>query len=191
MDPQEHPEAVDWGDQLDDYGSEYWENYLGGPDEGFFEPEYQYEEDLAAEEAGWAGQEPEHGDQQEEFRDEVDAPNDQDKERPEASPQRRDAIVQWLAQSELARGLRSGDGFYVLRGKFGRLQDGETVEILAWLEEEGIKAGTLAGGYSVSYTPPGGTYLEKLTFFRVAQGIPFRSLTPSSSVFHRGRGLPF
>ena len=178
MDPQEHPEAVDWGDQLDDYGSEYWEDYLGGPDEDFFEPEYQYEEALSAEQEVL---EPEHDDDGDPQGAAEASPNGHEDACPEERSQRRDAIVQWLAQSEVARELRSGDGFYVLRGKFGRLQDGEIVEILAWLEEEGIKPGTLAGGYSVSYTPPGGAYLEKLTFFRVALGIPFCHLAPRSS----------
>ncbi|WP_157092215.1 hypothetical protein [Thioalkalivibrio nitratireducens] len=92
---------------------------------------------------------------------------------------RREAIVQWLAESRVSRPLRNGDGFYVLRGKYGRLTDGAVVEMLAWLGEEGIVAGTLVGGYSVAYTPPGGPYLEKLTFFRIIERVPFSRLAPS------------
>lgn len=182
MDPREHPESVDWGDQFDDFGPEYWEDQLGGPDDEFFEPEYGY-----AEEEDWSWAEDEFSVYGEPEYDDEESPEDASSDEngsgfsPDDCENRQDQIVEWLAQSGLARSLRSGDGFYVLKGTAGRLLSGESVEILGWLEGEGIVDGALVGGYRVRYTPPGGAYLEKLTFFRATQDNPFRGVEMHSA----------
>lgn len=44
-DMEMEPDMEDWGDSLDDRGPGYWEDHLGGPDDGVIER--RQEEDLA------------------------------------------------------------------------------------------------------------------------------------------------
>lgn len=76
-------------------------------------------------------------------------------------------ILRWLVSSPLALPLRHGRGFFVLRGPRVRLADGTVLDALDWLQAEGFGAGVALEGYSVAYTPPGGEYAEKLTFFEM------------------------
>ncbi len=78
---------------------------------------------------------------------------------------RQSEILRWLVSSRLALPLRHGRGFFVLRGLRVRLSDGTLMDALDWLQAEGFGAGVVLDGYSVAYTPPGGEYAEKLTFF--------------------------
>jgi hypothetical protein len=80
---------------------------------------------------------------------------------------RQTEILRWLVTSNLAIPLRHGRGFFVLRGPRVRLADGALWDALEWLQAEGFGAGLALDGYSVAYTPPGGEYAEKLTFFEM------------------------
>ena len=84
-------------------------------------------------------------------------------------------ILRWLSASSLALPLRHGRGFFVLRGPQVRLADGTILDALDWLRAEGIWVGATLDGYGVAYTPPGGEYAEKLTFFVVqtVYDVPF------------------
>jgi len=95
-----------------------------------------------------------------------------------------DDILQWLKQSPLAIPLRSGNGFYVIRGKTLLFPDNSTMEVLDFIHELGIWDGDLWGDYRVKYTEPGGPYAEKLTFFREQNTypVPFARLaSPAAS----------
>ena len=91
-----------------------------------------------------------------------------------------DQILQWLKESPLAIPLRSGTGFYVMRGKALLFPDHTTMEVLDFIQGLGIWDGDLWGNYRVKYTEPGGPYAEKLTFFYVqnAYPVPFARPTP-------------
>ena len=89
-------------------------------------------------------------------------------------------IMDWLVQSRSTRELRSGDGFYITRGSFGRTPEGTIIDLIDWLQEEGFTTGRIIGEYRIAYTPPGGPYLEKLTFFCCVEEIPFSRITPDS-----------
>jgi hypothetical protein len=80
---------------------------------------------------------------------------------------RQTEILRWLVTSKLAIPLRHGRGFFVLRGPRVRLTDGTLWDALEWLQAEGFGVGLALDGYNVAYTPPGGEYAEKLTFFEM------------------------
>ncbi|MBS1224400.1 MAG: hypothetical protein H6R24_1078 [Proteobacteria bacterium] len=90
-------------------------------------------------------------------------------------------IIRWLVTSHLAIPLRHGRGFFVLRGPRVRLADGTLLDALDWLQAEGFGAGLMLDGYHVAYTPPGGEYAEKLTFFEMqtVYDAPFSKLRPN------------
>lgn len=90
-------------------------------------------------------------------------------------------ILRWLVSSQLAIPLRHGRGFFVLRGPRVRLVDGSLLDALDWLQAEGFGAGLALDGYNVAYTPPGGEYAEKLTFFAMQTvcDAPFSKLRPN------------
>lgn len=162
MNPDENTLLADWSESLDDLTSEYWDAYLGGPDDDHFEPDTTLLDEPCCEDDGQAPSLPEE--------EGCDEPMHAESNTSEA---RRKAIVQWLSTSRLARPLRSADGFFVLRGMYGRLADGTVVDVLEWLFEEDLLHGTVAGDYSLAYTAPGERYREKLTFFRIVETIPF------------------
>jgi hypothetical protein len=90
-------------------------------------------------------------------------------------------ILEWLQASPLAIPLRSGKGFYVLRGKALRFPDYTTMEVLDFIQGLGIWDGDVWGDYRVKYTEPGGPYAEKLTFFyeQNAYPVPFDRPLPA------------
>lgn len=92
-----------------------------------------------------------------------------------------DDILEWLQASPLAIPLRSGKGFYVLRGKALMFPDHTTMEVLDFIQGLGIWDGDLWGDYRVKYTEPGGPYAEKLTFFyeQNAYPVPFARPLPA------------
>jgi len=94
---------------------------------------------------------------------------------------RQTEILRWLVASHLAVPLRHGRGFFVLRGPRVRLTDGTLLDALDWLRAEGFGAGLTLEGYSVAYTPPGGEYAEKITFFAVQTvvDVPFSKPRPN------------
>ena len=181
MNPDEDFQRFDWGEQFDDLDAEYWDDYLGGPDDDHFEPQFDAAEDQACLEdepdfSIFDDVDPDEPDVRSRYVDsETVTPAPHHRAIPEtgSAEDRKTAIMQWLAESAVSRPLRTGDGFFVPRGMHGRRIDGSVVDILDWLREEGIVAGVAVGGYRVSYTPPGGRYREKLTFFRIVQRIPF------------------
>lgn len=79
-------------------------------------------------------------------------------------------IVEWLSQSpDVATPMKSQsrEGFYVNRGTVIKLKStGQEIDALNWLEAEGIRDGMFIFGYSVTYTPPGSGFSEKLSFFK-------------------------
>lgn len=156
---------TDWSESFDDMGPGDWEQYMGGPDDDYFdpplppdEPEYGDYEVMAY------GSEPVHSASR--------AGEDASAESGPMGGTLSD-VVAWLTDSSLARPLRSGDGFYVVRGPLVRLRDGREVEVLEWLAALGAVPGARVGDYDLVYTPPGGPYREKLTFFRRVWPAPF------------------
>lgn len=94
---------------------------------------------------------------------------------------RQTEILRWVVTSSLAIPLRHGRGFFVLRGPRVRLADGTLLEALDWLQAEGFVAGLTLDGYTLAYTPPGGEYAEKLTFFAAPSvlDVPFSKPKPN------------
>ncbi len=181
MNPDEDFQRFDWGEQFDDLDAEYRDDYLGGPDDDHFEPQFDAAEDEVCFEeepdfSTFDDVDPdEPGVHSRDGDPEIVTPAPHQRPIPESgsAEDRKTAIIHWLAGSTVSRALRTGDGFFVSRGMHGRRIDGSVVEILDWLREEGIVAGVAVGGYRLSYTPPGGPYREKLTFFRVVERTPF------------------
>ncbi|HQC71927.1 MAG TPA: hypothetical protein PLE42_04320 [Candidatus Competibacteraceae bacterium] len=99
---------------------------------------------------------------------------------------RQTETVRWLATSSIALPLRHGRGFFALRGFRIRLADGTLLDALDWLQTEGFMTGVVLDGYSVAYTPVGGNYAERLTFFEMrTMDIPFAKpprLSPAAAL---------
>jgi hypothetical protein len=93
-----------------------------------------------------------------------------------------DQILDWLKESPLAIPLRSGKGFYVMRGKALLFPDHTTMEVLDFIQCLGIWDGDLWGDYRVKYTEPGGPYAEKLTFFYEQNAYPVPFARPIAAV---------
>jgi len=93
------------------------------------------------------------------------------------NPEQRQAlqaeIIEWLSKSTIIRKLRTGRGFYVIRGMSVKLEDGNLYDALDWLMGEGIQAGCRLHGYSVAYSPANNHWAEKLTFFIDHDTAPF------------------
>ncbi|HNW79552.1 MAG TPA: hypothetical protein PKH28_11610, partial [Candidatus Competibacteraceae bacterium] len=66
------------------------------------------------------------------------------------------------------------------------LADGTVLDALDWLQAEGFMTGVVLDGYSVAYTPVGGKYAERLTFFEMlTMDIPFAKpprLSPAAAL---------
>lgn len=90
----------------------------------------------------------------------------------------RAALIAWLARQDQLTCRQKGGGFFVPRGKLLHGPEGQTMDILDVLRAAGIWQGVTVGGYSVSYTPPGGQFAEKLTFFPAPVDLDFLPLTP-------------
>ncbi len=163
----------DWSNDQDDWGAEAWGAYLSGPDDTDIERLQEQSEDRSA----WEDTEIA----------ELNRSALQDSVQPKPMDEnsgcgskamsyricRQLEIVKWLADSDIARPLRRGDGFYVPRGMHVVLNDGNAYDALDWLFDEGLTEGRALRGYSLAYTPAGGPYREKLTFFKMQAKAPF------------------
>lgn len=147
----ENPLTEDWSQSLDDMDSGDWEKHLGGPDEDTIEKFYEKK-----------SEETEPGDFEMEktdfevFEEYYDNGSSRQKE-----------IIAWLENSILARRFTNSNSFFVPRGSHVHLMDGSIVDLLDWLDAEGIKGGRTIANYSIVYTAPDGRDGEKLSFYKI------------------------
>jgi len=172
----------DWECSLDDQGPEYWEDYLGGPDESAIE---SYYENLAQD------YEDEHHDDPLECDEDESEGQEMEEEENQKPISRKQEIVNWLCESKLARKFRNREGFFVPRGPHVRLKDGSVVDLLDWLFDEGIKGGMAVAGYSVAHSKPGSEYGEKLSFFKIVVDAPFLPRSGSNKETEFDDDIPF
>ena len=132
----------DWGHCLDDADSSAWEHYYYYPDDE--------EKDQNPQCVNWVQK------RAEAMMAKIVWPTDRQKE-----------IMSWLSISRYANSLKTTQGFYIAKGSIVRLKSGEIKEIIDWLLKEGFIPDKVFPPYEVKYTPPGGKYAEKLTFFWV------------------------
>jgi len=158
-------EYEDWGESFDDKESSDWEDYLGGPDDEEIESRFEREMESTREKN--SERESERYDE-ENFEIEV---SDEEIENEQAS--RMEEIVEWLSGSKLASKLIAKDGFFVSKGPYVRLKGGNTVDLIEWLLNEGIKGGVAVAGYSVVSSKLESGYGERLSFFRIIIDAPF------------------
>lgn len=165
----------EWSDCFADRDAYDWEQYLGGPSDEEIEQQYRQQFEAAALEDGdhddhWWGEHG-HSDRSDPLTEPVAQPQQAMAQTTQYSRQAQ--IVTWLSTSVISRALRTGQGFYVERGMSVQLEDGNIYDALDWLFDEGISEGTRLAGYRVCYTPPGGPWREKLTFFLDCAIAPF------------------
>ena len=111
---------------------------------------------------------------------------------------RRAEIIQWLAGSRFAEPDETDKNFCVWAGNHIRLQNGQRHELLDWLKQEGIVAGTTVGGYHVTYCAADERHEARLSFSEVtsascaALGIAeeWELPLPSRRALNREEGLP-
>lgn len=157
--------SEDWARSFDDMDGADWADYMGGPDDDEIESYYEGQEEF----------EGPLDHVEENFGEE-----DTSEEANHWSVSRMKEIVEWLADSKLARKFRNREGFFVPKGPCVRLKDGSVVDLLNWLFEEGIKGGVAIAGYSVVYSKPNSGYGEKLSFFTTIVEAPFEP--PSKAI---------
>ncbi|SEQ47691.1 hypothetical protein SAMN05421693_1356 [Ectothiorhodospira magna] len=199
---------MDWSENFDDFDSEYWECYLGGPEAFEFSPlpeatdeydegiDYEFEDaEDSTPEIKASKTSPEKNASKKSLQRSIlrlsrsSRKNLEHKKTTRESEgtfevnNRMEDIVNWLSsQSRSIHPLRTGDGFFVARGFCGRLPDGSIVDLLEWLLDEGFTQGKIVGEYRISYTPPGGPYREKITFFHCVEALPFAPITASKKL---------
>ena len=146
----------DWSDSFDDRDADDWEQYYEPEHWGI---EYSDTPEDESEEEDEAGQmyENDQFDQlcsfyaQQEIDSQENYPGDLKIMR--MATERQTNIVEWLAESQLAEPLeKSETGFIVRKEQPVKLLDGNVVEALSWLIDEGINDGLLVSGYYVTTT---------------------------------------
>ncbi len=160
-------EKEDWGESLDDFEPGDWEEYLGGPNDAELEAKYEHYNFENVEDS------PPHFENLPESRTEI-IKSYQDNEEIGG---RQEEIIKWLALSKLAITFKNGKGFFVPKGPQIRLTNNDVMDLLEWLNDEGINGGKTIAGYSIGYTKPGGKYGEKLSFFKKIVDTPFSQIS--------------
>lgn len=164
----------------DDADGEYWETFMGGPDDDELA---RYEESVSIHES----EDPTPDDSAVEggsLRGSV-AVSDKKTNNEKLRSQE---IIEWLSRSQLARKFKLRDGFFVPKGPQVRLTDGAIVDAVEWLLGEGIRGGIAICGYSIVHTTPESKYGERLSFFRVVIDAPFPRTSENAS--GTGSGQP-
>jgi hypothetical protein len=154
----------DWGDCFDDLDAGFWADFFGGPDDSEIERTYEF--------AAIADSDLDYDQFECDEDDDAEDPIDHASSNSRAGQSARSRlaeIVKRLARSAYAREFRRGGGFFVPRGPVVRLTDGRRVDLFEWLRSVGIDGGKIIAGYRVVYTPPGGRYPEKLSFFSTSR----------------------
>lgn len=171
----------DWSCSFDDLDGSDWANHMGGPDDDEIERYYEniaqtyeeeYEEPLS-------------------YCEEDFEKEEMDEETNNESASRMEEIVEWLAESKLARKFRNKEGFFVPKGPHVRLKDGSIVDLMDWLFDEGVKGGAAVAGYSVVYSKPGSEYGEKLSFFKIIVDAPFLPISKGEKETEFDDDIPF
>jgi len=156
----------DWGDSMDDMEPGYWEEHLGGPDDDELEMLHQNHE----------------------YEDiEVDYPGDGKIKKPatiavendQNEKKRQREIINWLASLKCSIKFKKGNGFFVPKGPQIRISENNVMDLLEWLDNEGIKGGKSIEGFNIVYANPESKYGEKLSFFKTIVDSPFSPKTES------------
>lgn len=183
----------DWGYTLDDLDGSYWAEHLGGPDDIEIEHE-EYGYYRAADEDGGEFTCIEEECEEDEI-DDVDEEEYEeqglDEDDNEQTIVRLEAIVDWLAQSELATSFPNKRGFFVRKGPRVKLQDGSIIDLFDWLFEEGVRGGTKVAGYKISYSAPGSSRGEQLSFIEIVVNAPFQQRAQVERAHDCYEDIPF
>lgn len=75
------------------------------------------------------------------------------------------SFSEWLKNESRSEKYHSGKGFYITRGNIIKLRNGISCDIIDWLKNEGFIDVNVIMNYNVEYTPTGGEYQEKFSFF--------------------------
>lgn len=134
--------AGDWGDILDDQESEFWENEFCGLDDPTIEKESEklFRSSFLAESSGKSIA---------------------------RIRERKKRIVDWLSQSRHSKKLISTEGFYIRANTLVRRQNGEKVDLLTWLINEGITGDSDSHhDYTIIHTHPKSRRGERMVFIQ-------------------------
>lgn len=162
----------DWGDSFDDKDPEYWNELYSGPDdeeiESFYETQAEVDENENEEE-----------DEELEYQMEriwnAKKLNSVDCEPvDEEIYLKTNEIIKWLESSDISKIRPNGLGFFVPKGLLLKLADGTRVEIIDWLDEEGISEGGFFENYCVVENRSCKQELQGYDFFKIIDA-PFRA----------------
>ncbi len=168
----------DWGCCLDDQSSEYWEDYLGGPDEDEIERYYDnITLDAVDETTGIYDQEL--------------TLQDRDNNEGDEATLRVEDIVHWLSKSKLATKLQNNEGFCVNKGPNVRLRDGSIIDLVEWLYAEGIKGGVSTAGYNIISNTNNHGYVVTISFIKIIIDTPFFPLQKTNDSNEFDTEIPF
>ncbi len=162
----------DW-DNEGDLGPEYWEKYMGGPDDSVWEDyekrlweDYQQleswgDEDLWIDDDTEASSFQADADRPEENREPVGTM--EDRPLPEAT-----RVLRWLVRSPLPLWIAEMTAFRIMRGQLVRLPNGDFMDVLDFLQYYGLTDGAVVDDWHVVQSYATVEDREQLLFFRVA-----------------------
>ena len=75
----------------------------------------------------------------------------------------------------MAISFKNHRGFFVPKGPQVELSDGSVVDLLEWLDEEGITKAKTISDYNIEYTEPESEYGEKLSFFKMNKNVKVKA----------------
>jgi hypothetical protein len=164
----------DWGFTLDDQGTGFWEDYLGGPDDKDIErlyETYHYNDELKLQSEDDSDDEAMYSEIEKDYLfGDIETTDMQE------NLSRQEEIVNWLSKSILAaklKSLRHNSGFCVLKGPLVRLKDGSLIEIIEWLRQEDIYEADSIGDYCVFRFRSESGHRERLFFIKMIVEVPF------------------
>lgn len=143
----------EWENSFDDLDSDYWEDHYDPEHWGVSVDSDDYEEEYNELEEYY---DPDFEDQDYNRYEITDYDDNSVEEKGvvimKQASERQEKIVEWLQKSSLVKdnNEESQSGFVVQKGQLVRLQGGEVLDILSWLNHEGIIEGLFVSDYLVS-----------------------------------------
>lgn len=170
----------DWGDSFDDGDSEYWNDLYSGPDDDEIE-EFDNKEQITDDDYGDSSELEENEVDNEwlasmewitQYYEYVDPILRYPIEVNESF--RTNKIIKWLESSEISKIRPNNFGFFVPKGLVVKLEGGIKIEIIDWLEKEGISEGIAYDNYSIVRHFSNDYELLGYNFYKIVDA-PFRA----------------
>ena len=166
--------TADWSNAYDDLDSSYWEELRTEPLDADYFQESETSEPANLTEDSDQSVKPPSASKPTSAQFSAQALN---------KPARIEAIIRWLESSRAARKFREKEGFLVPQGPLVRFRDGTEIDVIRWLQMEGLVGQQIVCGFEIIYNPRGSKYGESFAFFKQIIEAPFYQ--PGKSQTHQ------